>query len=257
MADDERWTLFPPKASFSAQDDYDFRGTKTWEYVIIPRKTGSIAVPNLSLTYFNPETEHFETTAMDNGQRTVLVSRSGEALFGYENSTTGEKPKQSSDVTSAPIHILTQDTMHHQTLLPLYRQSWFWILQGFLVLLALLFAIRIKKPSLRKRKPNWNINRIRKLLTQNAQSGDAEQFYKTASLILDQRLSMFGIALDQERSEQIRQLHGKKIKHLKWLETFLNEADAIAFGRLTVDGEHSKRQLEKVLLFLEQRIDKI
>jgi hypothetical protein len=257
MTRGEHWTLFPPKSTFIAQDDYDFQGIKTWEYVIIPRKTGTIAVPDLSLTYFNPETEKFETITMDNRQKTILVSRSGEAFPGYENSTFTEKPKTDSDTSPSSIHILTKDTAHYISLIPSYRRSWFWILQGFLGIMALVFALKIRKPPLKKRKLKWNMKKNRELLMQKARDGDVKEFYKTATSLLDQRLTLLGISLEQQRSIQIQQLQGKQFKHLKWLESFFNEADAIVFGRLSVDGNHLHRQREKILLFLEQKIDKI
>ncbi|MDR2372012.1 MAG: BatD family protein [Puniceicoccales bacterium] len=249
---DELWKTFPPKATFVAQDDYNFKGTKTVEYVIIPQKTGEVALPDITLTYFNPKTKRFETSTIDNSKRTVLVSRSAET---FANNTDGTEKKthgkNHSENTGSTLHIFSKDTPHHGTLLPIYFQSWFWILQGCLALAALLFLVKTRTSPRKEKTPKWNIKRIEKSLIQAANGEDLTQFYKLAIQFINQKLATYSISIKQ-RSEQIRRLQEKDVKHLKWLESFLNEADAIAFGQSQVDKKYVGQQLEKLLMFLKQ-----
>ncbi|MDR1434806.1 MAG: BatD family protein [Puniceicoccales bacterium] len=252
----ESWkVVFPPKSTFVAQDDYDFRGTKTMEYVIIPQQTGEIAVPNVALIYFNPETEQYETSTLDNSKKIVLVSRSAETFSNYDNGSSAknkiDKGNKSKDSIGA-THILSKDTQHYATLNPIYCQSWFWILQLILALIASLYFLKIRTPAPKKKIPKWNIKNVQKLLSEIVDNGDGRQFYRTAVEILDQKLSTLGIR-GQHHSEQIAQLQTKDIKHLKWLESFWGEADAIAFGQSQVDKKHLKNQLEKLMMFLQQQ----
>jgi hypothetical protein len=248
----ELWKTFAPKATFVAQDDYNFKGTKTVEYVIIPQKTGEIALPNITLTYFNPKTKRFETSTIDNSKRTVLVSRSAET-FANDTDRTENKShgKNNSENMGSTFHILSKDTPHHGTLLPIYFRSWFWILQGGLALVALLFLVKTRTSPRKVKTPKWDIKKIEKSLVQAANGEDVTQFYKLATQFINQKLATYSISAKQ-RSEQIRQLQEKDIKHLKWLESFLNETDAIAFGQSQVDKKHVGQQLEKLLMFLKQ-----
>ncbi|MDR0740745.1 MAG: BatD family protein [Puniceicoccales bacterium] len=252
IASDEWWKTFPPKATFVAQDDYDFKGTKTVEYVIVPQKTGEIALPNITLTYFNPQTKRFETSTIDNSKKIVLVSRSTET---FANDTDGTEKKSNGknnfENTDSTLHIFSKDTPHHKTLLPIYFQSWFWILQVCLAIIALLFLIKTWTSPRKEKTPKWNIKKIEKSLVQAANGEDVTQFYKLATQFINQKLATYSISTKQ-RSEQMRQLQERDIKHLKWLESFLNEMDAIAFGQSQVDKKHIGQQLEKLLMFLKQ-----
>ncbi|MDR2812662.1 MAG: BatD family protein [Puniceicoccales bacterium] len=243
IASDERWKVFSPRITSVAQD------TKTIEYVIVPQKTGEIAIPDIAFTYFNPQTECFETASIDNAKKIVLVSRSAEAFPNYaetENKTNDKnKPKIS------PFHILSEDTFHHGTLMPIYFQSWFWILQGCLAVVALLFGIGTWKPRIKEKTPKWNIKKIEKSLIQAARGTDVSIFYSLATQFIRQKLATYSIVTEQ-RSEQIKQLQKMGVKHLKWFESFLNEADAIAFGQSQVNKKHIDQQLEKLLMFLKQ-----
>jgi type II secretory pathway component PulF len=162
-----------------------------------------------------------------------------------------DKENKSKD-SIGTTHILSKDTQHYATLRPLYYQSWFWILQIILALIALLYFLKIRVPAAEKKMPRWNLKNAQKLLSEIAEGGDVGRFYRTAIEILDQKLSIFGIR-GQHHSEQIAQLRARDVKHLKWLESFWAEADAIAFGQSQVDGKHLKHQLEKLMLFLQQK----
>jgi hypothetical protein len=252
IVSNELWKAFPPKATFVAQDDYDFKGTKTVEYVIVPQKTGEIAIPNITFTYFNPKTKRYETSTIDNSKKTVLVSRSAETFINDTSGTEKKsRPKNKSENTGSTLHILSKDTFHHGTLLPIYFQSWFWILQSCLAVIASLFLIKTRRSSRKEKKLKWNIKKIEKSLLQAANGGDLTQFYKLADQFINQKLTIYSITTKQ-RSEQIKQLQERDIKHLKWLESFLNEMDAIAFGQSQVDKKHVDQQLEKLLMFLRQ-----
>ncbi|MDR2807103.1 MAG: BatD family protein [Puniceicoccales bacterium] len=251
----ESWKVFPPKSTFIAYDDYNFKGKKTIEYVLIPQKTGEIVLPDIVLTYFNPETERFETSTLDNSKKIVLVSRSAEA---FSNDTRHTPPEtkanhiSKSDVAHGETHILSKDTRHGQTLMPISRQRWFWILQGCFAAIALFFFFKIKSPSTKKKTPKWNMKNIQKCLSSAINKGEIMQFYKIAFEAIDQKLALHNISLEQSRAEQIEQLQSRGLKHLQWLEAFLNEGDAIAFGQRRVDTDHLQQQLKTLLLFLQQ-----
>ncbi|MDR1590760.1 MAG: BatD family protein [Puniceicoccales bacterium] len=250
IASNELWKSFSPKVTFTPHDEYDFKGTKTVDYVILPQKAGEIAIPDIAYTYFNPGTKRFETSTIDNSKRVVLISRSGEA--DYTDSTEkNPKGKNSPENTVSTLHILSKDTPPQETLLPICFRSWFWILQSCLAMIALLFLIRTRTPSRKEKTLKWNMKKIEKYLKQSANGEDVAQFYRLATQYIGQKLAIYSIG-SKQRSEQIRQLQERDVKHLKWLESFLDEADAIAFGQSHVNKKHIDQQLEKLLMFLRQ-----
>lgn len=57
----EDYEIYDPITSENIRADGDLvLGTKTYEYAIIPKKEGTIEIPSLRLTYFNPRTKRYE-----------------------------------------------------------------------------------------------------------------------------------------------------------------------------------------------------
>jgi hypothetical protein len=55
---------YPPEVSESVErSGAGLRGTKTWEYVVIPRAPGTRTLPSVSLGYFDTETESYRTAS--------------------------------------------------------------------------------------------------------------------------------------------------------------------------------------------------
>ena len=57
------WKTYSPKSNFVAQDEQNYSGTKTFEYVLIPESTTITASPTVNFSFFNPEdSEYVELT---------------------------------------------------------------------------------------------------------------------------------------------------------------------------------------------------
>ncbi|MDR0590662.1 MAG: BatD family protein [Puniceicoccales bacterium] len=249
------WKIFLPKTIFLPDDEYGFRGVKKIEFVIIPLKTGEVPVPDIALTFFNPQTGQFETVSIDNSQKTVLVSRSAETFSSSSADSSDERSTIDTPKTNnppPPVRILANDTRPVKTLKPFYTQVWFWIMQACFTAIAALFALKTKALSAVPTEIKWNMKKIKALLVQALENKSAEQFYKGASEAIAQKLAALNVT-GENRAEQIEQLREKNIKHLKWLESFLNEADAIAFGQGTTDPKYLQLQLERLIMFLQQK----
>ena len=54
--------IFPPENKFE-KDSFqnEISGIQTWEYILIPRKSGIINIPSIEMSYFNTETEKWKT----------------------------------------------------------------------------------------------------------------------------------------------------------------------------------------------------
>ena len=105
--------------------DSKVRGSRTYEYVIIPSKEGDWTIPAIDYPYFNPQTESYQVT------HTVPTTIS---VFPNPNGVTGTAP---SYTTQSDIHLLKQDIRYikpdslklsDQHLQP-YKRISFWVVQ--------------------------------------------------------------------------------------------------------------------------------
>jgi hypothetical protein len=62
----EDFEVYPPEISETIRrSGGGLQGTKTWEYVLIPRAPGTRAVPSVSFGYFDPETNSYRTASSE------------------------------------------------------------------------------------------------------------------------------------------------------------------------------------------------
>lgn len=55
------WRYYPPTESFQASDKLGYRGSKTFEYILIPRSEGIRETPVLAFSFFDPRAEEYRT----------------------------------------------------------------------------------------------------------------------------------------------------------------------------------------------------
>ncbi|MDR1366859.1 MAG: BatD family protein [Puniceicoccales bacterium] len=252
FAANEDWQCFAPKCTFKAQDEGEFRGTKTIEYVIIPQKTGQIALPEISLVYFSPETGTYETATADMAKKSVLVSRSSDA---YSRNTSAVTDAAEADHTvnlDHSLHLLSKDTKHYKSLKPLYYNTYFWWIHGTLLFLATVLFLKTLKPSdiVRRKDKKWNIRREKQRLLKTVESSNFAEFYRLSLGILKEKL---GITSDdhEHRMAAFKRLKEQGYSQISWLEEFFNEADAANFGKKKVEKLHILQQVEKISQFME------
>jgi len=74
VPESDDWRLYPPKVTFTADDDLGHTGTKSFEYILIPRSESITEVPGISFAWFNPAEQDFYTTHIDPEPVTVEPS---------------------------------------------------------------------------------------------------------------------------------------------------------------------------------------
>lgn len=60
IADTDDWRVYPPKVNFSDQGTLGISGTKSFEYLLIPRSEAVTATPTISFAAFNPEKQTYQ-----------------------------------------------------------------------------------------------------------------------------------------------------------------------------------------------------
>jgi hypothetical protein len=61
LRSEEPWKTYDPKATFKAEDPVGYHGEKTFEQPIVASKSGTLTIPPLEFSYFDPETKRYET----------------------------------------------------------------------------------------------------------------------------------------------------------------------------------------------------
>lgn len=60
----EGWRSYPPESDFEADSVNEFKGTKRFDYIFIPEKSGTLKLPEVSFSFFDPAVkEYIELTS--------------------------------------------------------------------------------------------------------------------------------------------------------------------------------------------------
>src|SRR5205085_2594686 len=57
----DHWKTYPPKSSFNPGDALGYKGEKVFEQPLIAAQPGERTIPGLEFSYFNPDTQHYES----------------------------------------------------------------------------------------------------------------------------------------------------------------------------------------------------
>ena len=113
---------FPPEVTDRlGTTDAGVSGTRTWEYVLIPRAPGTLTVPGVDLGYFDAATGRYETASAD----PVELRVTGRAVV---DALPGARARGSVEALRSDIRFIRIDTPRFrrrgETLLD---QAWFWV----------------------------------------------------------------------------------------------------------------------------------
>jgi hypothetical protein len=116
-------------------------GDKTWEYVIVPRAPGDQTIPALSFSYFDPQTEAYQTVTT--APLTLKITRghdTGDSIADLSGVSKQTLMRQGTDINF--IKLSADDLEFGHT--PVYRTAWFYLLAGipFLGMLLTFFVDR-------------------------------------------------------------------------------------------------------------------
>ncbi len=135
LATDPNWKTYIPKSKIEYQEETRTHGVKTFDQDVIPQKNGNLPLPAASFSYFDPTTKQYVTMPIPlpavNVTGSVPVASAAAAPSGDSNSTVATPALlQSSELVPNRLGFGSL----HQSLAPVYRKPWFWILQAVLIL---------------------------------------------------------------------------------------------------------------------------
>ena len=271
---------FPPLDYFKVYDDKPFFTTKTSQNTfggtftikkaLVPLKDGSLKVPSLSFTYFNPASGTFELSKSSPLMLTVLPSPDKEKLHLVEALGTTTSKEE--------VKILGKDILpinSSLSALQSYRLNpWHWSYWLFFILPVLGYAGLVV---IMQRKRRWEedvsyarsksalkkLNKKISAVTRQVAGEDSSEFYRLTSKafkdFLGDKLNITGSALTSLEIENRLHAYTIQKEHIDRTKTILStlESGQFAFQQLsTREKEDLLHQVKDLAAFFDKQIKK-
>lgn len=178
LADGEGYSAYPPEVSFEPSVRSGTKGTLTFSQLIVPRTDGELALPDLTLSYLDPESDAYRTAMVALPPVQVAPAAPSVRTDAPGEDLPAHPVASSSDVVRTSLLPWTADR-RVIALLPLT-----WIA----VLLAWLGRFRLAGAStrLRDRLSAWRRRRgLRKEMRHGVQDEDAERMFRAGCKLIE------------------------------------------------------------------------
>lgn len=249
--------VYQPKTTFEKDPFRDeISGTKTWEYILIPRKPGRLFLPETKLVYFDPNAARWETASAGVQPLTVIA---------------GDLPyEQAKGLTKEEIALLGQDIRYIRSgsvkLKPLNRPlvpATFWLLSLVgVVLFAGPGMVRVIRSSREERMDGVRARRAlkqaRKRLKRIGDSRAFNQISRTISVYLSSRLGVASTGID---AREVRKLLDGRVSGdlVDRLAGILALCDETRYAPSTAGGEGRNavdlaREASEILKGVDRRL---
>lgn len=216
-------------------------GTKTIEYLVIPRHSGEYRIPSIGMAYFDPGTSSFKT--MQTQPMTLNVAK------GEGDTTTGvASPYSQQDVNmigSDIRYIKTEDFEYREKGEFLFGSGQFYALYaGGVAVFFVVFFIRRKKirenadvAMMKHRKANKFARRRLKEASKYLKTDEKDKFYEETLRALWGYLSdKLGIAVADLSRDKAREIFSEKQIPEDLTEQFIELIDNCEFARYAPSG---------------------
>ena len=168
------WKVYPGKIEVAPDGD-----TKTITQTIVPTHAGSLEIPSVTFSFFDPKKGAYRTVHTDAAH--VDVAANGAADPDLASSSTRDSGMTPNRVAAS---------RGHSTLTPLLMQPTFWMYPGALaLLLALQFGVALGQARWRSRGMNRRVAAEQRKARAAARAGDAATFFGAARTALQLALA--------------------------------------------------------------------
>jgi hypothetical protein len=135
LAPDPDWKSYVASSRIQYSDESHTLGEKTFHQAIIPKKNGVLPLPAANFSYFDPAAKKYVTVSVPLPAITVTGAALAQAA----------EPDATSAVASAAAPVAAPDFLPNRldfgtlrtSLVPAYREPWFWVSQASLLLVLL------------------------------------------------------------------------------------------------------------------------
>ena len=261
MPNAKDWRNYMPESTFEPNESQPLKGTKRFDYVFIPEKAGSLKLPEVRFSYFDPNTEKYVELSAPALKTNVL--RSNRPAM-----TTATTPTEKD---SAPAINLTKQLSPEELLITLdYRPKpgrrieksllsspWFnYLNSGAFITLTTSGILIYRRKRLHQNADYTLVHQARqalKLAVKEAQSDEAAVFYRSAQnairLAATVRMKRNLRSADfAELEAQFKQSHVADVI-IEQARSLFNEADNHRFSGQThsADLKQARTQLNTTL----------
>jgi len=141
LPDDPAWKTYVPSSKTDYLDESHTHAVKTFQQSVIPQKNGNVPLPPASFSYFDPASKQYVTVPIALPEITVTgspipLASASPAGAGTDSSAASITP-QAAEFLPNRLEIGSP----RMSLAPVYRQTWFWAVQGGLISLPLFGAL--------------------------------------------------------------------------------------------------------------------
>jgi hypothetical protein len=254
LAADPAWKTYVPSAKVEYQEESHTQGVKNFEMAVIPQKGGTLPLPQATFSYFDPTSKQYVSIPVNLPAITVTGSPS----------TASNPAAANADSTSATAATATTgflpnraDSGSTQTnLIPIYRQSWFWIVQGGLLALLIIGAVVLilrscSKPDndlAERQQRQQTLTREEDAMSEAVRNGDAMAFFVAARHAIQLQLgTQWRVKPESLTLAEIRQ---RDPQLAQTLEPLFAQADEIIYSGgtgLNLDLAHWERHVRELL----------
>lgn len=228
--------VFDPKVKENVSNASSVvNGSKTYEYLLIPRGGGSFEMPDLNFSHFNPETGEFIAKNFEG----PVIEVSGQAIDGASGAGAVAGGGQEIDVLNEDIRFIQEGKVDNQSTASPFGSWWYWLLSGLpllslFVLPAALSSYRLKQREKAARGGFAAQHALKRL--QALKSGKEEAGDKLAGLqqilwnYVSEKLQAPIAQLTKEKAVDL--MEGEKMNQegiLSW-KGLLDETEAMAYA---------------------------
>lgn len=256
--------VYDPKISKSSKSSTSgVSGSKTYEYLIIPRNEGDFVIPSFSFCYFDPQSERYESCSSPEFK--IHVSKGeGEVVSGTRNVNVNrdEVKYVGSDIRHIMFECDEQIEIGDHSFNSLQHILWLSLSPLF----ALTLIVFIKKRE--QKRGNTSLMRLKKATKmaqkrlktahQFLQSSDKTKFYEETSKALWGYLSdKFNISLSVLSMELIQEKLSEKSVEKEYIDEISRIIEHCEYARYAPAGEqHEMAELYDSAIKIISKIEK-
>jgi len=232
--------LYDPKVSNNFKTNSSgFSGSKSIEYLFIPRHSGNFEIPSTEFTYFDIQEKRYKTLRTPVYKLQVLKGEGGESQTVVGNYTDKEDVKQlSKDIRYIKTNSIKL-TKEEEPIFGTYLSWLLYLIPLFLsLILFVFFRKKVKENSnailLKNKKANKLARKRLKLAQKFLNEGNKDKFYeevlKASWTYLSDKLSIPVSSLTKERIESELTAHNVESRVINHFMEILNTCEFARFA---------------------------
>lgn len=260
----EGWRSYPPESIFEKDDAHQLGGMKRFDYVFIPEKAGTLELPEVRFSFFDPDIkEYVELTSpeitVEVASSNVPVASTSATPSSETGNNTSPRPNLTKSLSSEELLITLDYRPKKGRDLPtgsLFTSSFYW-LNGSLFAIVSLAAVLSYRRKLVLQSPHYGLvktarEELKTALNKTAGSDPATFFsnaQKAVRLAATIRLKSNFRAADSPTLEAHFRQTGVAETTIELTRSLFETAEAYRFSsqNQTVDLDEFRRQLKTLL----------